>query len=210
MSGGDAIRALTFEEWWEQDGQKYYGLKDLAACAWRTRDAEIAAVEREMEELRAPGPCGKHPLVCYDYSKCHHCCQFQETNGKMPHDCTPVCTACEALAASEAAAYREAANEVRQYRLTDKASSSELGKDINDFMESLQADILAKITPDQAATLEKVIQSATAPLQSKLDEVRKLAERLKSEGEDLKSAKSIADSIEAILDRQDKDPCAAL
>jgi hypothetical protein len=54
-----------------------------------------------MNKLKHPGPCGKHPKMFW-VDECHHCCQFLETNGMMPHDCSSHCTLCAELASAEA------------------------------------------------------------------------------------------------------------
>lgn len=56
---------MSFVEWWHSNGNQIPMTKQFAREAWYARDAEVAAVEREMVALREPGPCGKHPLACY-------------------------------------------------------------------------------------------------------------------------------------------------
>jgi hypothetical protein len=103
---------------WEQAAKqadkngRFINANGFYHCAAKLK-ALLPELEAELAALRAPGPCGKHPKMFLAHDNCHHCCQHQETNGKLPHDCTPVCTLCADLALEKAAALRMAADFVR-------------------------------------------------------------------------------------------------
>jgi hypothetical protein len=136
---------LTFEEWQKSSFcSGLYGGRSIAELAWHARDTEVAALESELAALRALGPCGKHPAMFLIYDNCHHCCQHQETNGKLPHDCTPICTLC-----AELAELRQQRNDARSEWTAQKTLSATLETEL-DKMGQGQIELAHELCEAQA------------------------------------------------------------
>jgi hypothetical protein len=82
------------EKWYEEQ---------FGPTVLNNRDEILQGFDAGTASQREVMACG-HPKACLDHD-CHHCCQFQESNGKLPHDCKVICTACEEVRQLRAGRY---------------------------------------------------------------------------------------------------------
>lgn len=157
----------TFADWWYSTNLGIHSTSEsIARSAWQACTAEHEAAAREL------GPCGVHPKKLYWIEPCDGtapqdkelCALLMGHSGE--HDWVgsyrnhrkAFCIACDREKAAVAAALERAADEVKQYRMSEGPSG--IGKDVNDFVDELANDIRALITPDHAAALQRHTEAA--------------------------------------------------
>ena len=124
----------TFEEWWDSDDcfPESAGMREAVSAAWHARDAEVAALEQELQVLKT-WLCKAHlPTQAHPGGTCF------------------VCNALKMSAAERAATLREATETALKYR-----HGPIRGTD-------LETAILALIDPAEASALDRERAEARA------------------------------------------------